>query len=376
MLAWNRNRIRDILTLIAACMIGGAWANSNPEPDFDIRGRAHLDYAAYDSDKTQLNDDFDLRRAWLGVDGRLNENWTGRIEYELAGDDPTALDVYLRRSLAAGRITLGQSKVPMGLNQLTSSNNITFIERSAISNIIPDAWRLGVGYELIGESVIFQSKMFGRNIEDDNEDGDNNFGGAMRVAFNLGLADDALVHLGASIAYEDRGDQNSLSFGDRPEARPDGTKLIDTGTIEGVQETLKYGFEVAAMKGPLSAEAEYVVADLDRENRSDPQFAGYHIQASYVLTGESRQYSGGKFSGITPSKDTGAWEVAVRLSDADLSDGGVNGGQQKSATIGLNYYVNSNLRLMANLIHSDIDNGPKNGDESINIAVFRAMYSF
>lgn len=37
----------------------------------------------------------------------------------------------------------------MGLNELTGSNSITFIERSTPSNLVADSRRLGVGYEWV-----------------------------------------------------------------------------------------------------------------------------------------------------------------------------------------------------------------------------------
>ena len=357
---------------ISAATAGQAMAN----PDFDIRGRAHMGFAIHDEDKTELNDGVELRRARLGMTGQITDEWDGRIEYDFSEEGVSANDIRLRRDLGPGKLVLGQTKVPMGLNELTSSNNITFIERSSASNAVVDARRLGIGYEMSDGPLTFQSKLYSRAIGDD-QDGDAQLGGAIRTVFNPIHQGSEMLHLGFSVAYEDLGDQNAIGFSDRPESRPAGVRLINTNdAIEDAENTLKYGLELAYQNGPLSAEAEYLSVDVDRRDNSDPTFSGYHVQGSYVLTGESRSYGGGSFGGVTPTSPSGAWEVAARFSQMDLEDSGVMGGKQENITLGLNHYVSSNLRFMANLIRTDIENGPLNGDETANIALFRGMYYF
>ena len=359
---------------VGASAAGTAWA----DPEFDLRGRVHLDAAIHDDDETPLEDGVVHRRGWLGVDGTLSPDWSFRVEYNLQEGSNGAQDVYLKRALPVGSLTIGNAKVPMGMNTLASSNNIPLIERSAISNIVNDGWRAGLKYELSGYATNFQAMAFSRALDDDRkaagDDGNAQIGAATRFVTNPFRYGDEMIHLGVSTAYEDRGDYTEARFGDRPESRPDGTRLIDTGgDITDLETTLKYGVELAYQNGPFSAEAEYLNVDLDRRNHSDPSYDGYHIQASYVLTGEARSYNGSTFGGITPASPHGAWELTARFSHADLSDS--DHGEQDTVTLGLNHYVTSNLRFMGNLIHADVDDGIK-GDESVNLAVFRAAYHF
>jgi phosphate-selective porin OprO and OprP len=349
-------------------------------PEFDLRGRFHLDAAYFDEDDVPLDNGFLNRRTRIGVSGRINETWSGQIEYDFAENGVAANDVFLRGRIGPGALTIGQFKVPMGLNELTSSNNITFIERAANSNVVVDARRLGVGYSWFGASFGYQTMIYGRRMSE-KEAGDMPMGVAGRVIFNPALAENVRVHLGASVAYENRQDYTTLRFRDRPEARPDGNRLIDTGNIADVDSTLKYGLELAFQSGPFSVEGEYLVADVDRSGPS-PTFGGWHAQASYVLTGESRGYRDGVFRGITPGGPGGAWEVAVRYSAVDLIDAGFQGGEQNNLTLGVNYYVSSNLRFMANYIRVDVEDsaaavrGVVVGDESPNVFLVRAQYHF
>ena len=369
------------VTALAALIGAGSVAPAFASPDFDIRGRAHFDMAVHDEDETVLNDNVELRRARIGVNGTINEFWDGRIEYDFSEEGVSASDVRLRRSLPMGRLIIGQTKVPMGLNQLTSSNNMTFIERSSVSNIVPDSRRIGLSYHLSEGQNTFQTMVYTRALGDDKAEGNERVGGAARYVFNPSLGNGQMLHLGGSVAVEDLGANNSVRFSDRPESRPAGVRLIDTNDdnitdpIEDASSTFKYGLELAYQSGPFSAEAEYLSVEVDRRDNSDPTFDGFHVQASYVLTGESRSYSGGSFGGISPSSSAGAWEIGARFSSMDLRDSGVTGGKQENITLGLNHYVTSNLRFMANLIRSDITDGI-NGDETANIASFRAAYHF
>ena len=80
---------------------------------------------------------------------------------------------------------------------------------------------------------------------------------------------------------------------------------------------------------------------------------------------EHRPYnaSRGLFDAVTPlhgvfgNGDTGpgAWEIAVRYSAVDLDNRSVDGGRFDDITLGVNWYLDRHVRIMANYIHSDVD---------------------
>lgn len=373
--------------LVFAAALAAALATVVPMPaiaaiEIDLRGRVHLDAAYHVEDEVLLDDGFLNRRTRLGVSGKLDD-WSAVIEYDFADNTTTAADVMLSRKVGSGTVNIGQFKVPMGLNELTSANHITFMERSSASTMVVDARRLGVGYDYFGSNYTVQTMAYGRAIGG-REAGDMPLGIGGRVTYAPEFGTGRL-HLGVSAAYENRQDYSTVRFRERPELRVDGNRLIDTGNIVDVGSTTKLGVELAFQSGPFSVEAEYLSVDVDTD--TDPTFAGFHVQTSYVLTGEARGYRNGVFRGITPDGRAGAWEVAARFGMVDLIDGGFQGGEQETIALGVNYYATSNIRFMANYIMVDVTNsaasvGGENvppaivGNDSPNIFAMRAQFHF
>jgi phosphate-selective porin OprO and OprP len=377
--SWRGGRVSlsAVLAVVLAVPAGAAV-------EVDLRGRFHLDAAWHDEDTVLLDDGFLNRRTRLGVSGTLDE-WSAIVEYDFAENNTAAADVTLSRKLAGGTLTMGHFKVPMGLNELTGSNHLTFMERSSASNVMVDSRRLGVGYDFVGSSYSVQAMVFGRAIGG-REPGDMPLGIAGRLTYSPEIGAGRL-HLGVSAAYENRQDYDTLRFRDRPEIRVDGNRLIDTGNVTDVDSTTKLGLELAYVSGPFSIEGEYFSVDVDTAAAADPRFWSYHVQSSYVLTGESRGYRNGVLRGITPDRRAGAWEVVARFGHVDLIDGGFQGGEQETVTLGVNYYATGNIRFMINYVMVDVTGSAASvggmnvppaivGNDSPNILAACAQFHF
>ncbi|MCH8478759.1 MAG: OprO/OprP family phosphate-selective porin, partial [Wenzhouxiangella sp.] len=128
-------------------------------------------------------------------------------------------------------------------------------------------------------------------------------------------------------------------------------RLVDTGSIGDVRRINQLGLEAAWQHGPFSAQGEYLQARVQRSSaQPDLAFDGWYVSASWLLTGESRGYRSGVFRGINPQGSRGAWELVGRFSTVKLDDGPVAGGKQDNWSIGVNWYANARIRLMANHI--------------------------
>lgn len=376
---------RNTTKLAVVLLLGGALLSfavtAVAAPEFKVRGRLNLDYALHDDDEIDLDDGFLVRRTRIGLQGTIDENWSGIVEYDFAENNTSAQDLILRRKLSGGTLKLGSFKVPMGLEELSSTNNIPFIERSSANAALVDARRLGIGYDYFSGAIGFQAMAYGRGVGD-NEDGDDPLGVAGRFVYAPVMGSNQL-HLAASLAYEDVRDYDVQRYRERPEARVDGNRLVDTGSISDVDTTTKYGLEAAFQSGPFIAQAEYFSVGIDRNAGAEPDFSGWYVQGSWVITGEPRGYGGGIFRRVTAGNpDRGAWELSARYSTLDLNDAGFQGGEQENISVGLNYYANANIRFMLNYIMVDVTDsgatvdGVEVGDESPNILIARAQYHF
>ena len=94
-----------------------------------------------------------------------------------------------------------------------------------------------------------------------------------------------------------------------------------------------------------------------------PIFSGFYVYGSYFLTGENRRYNtkSGSFDMVKPKKNfkwgesLGAIELAARYSALDLADEDISGGRLQDTTVGVNWYLNPNMRIMLNYVHSEAD---------------------
>lgn len=328
------------------------------------------------NDADNFSNGFNNRRARLGAGGKINDNWDGQVEIDFADGGIAPNDFRLRRNYENGsRLWIGQFKVPHGLNELTSSNSITFIERSSANNAFVTSRRMGIAYEFHGEQAGGKVMLYGRALGQRSSLDDNMpYGIGFRTYTSPSVGEESTLHLGASVSFENLLDTTAVGFSDRPEARDSkgGSVRYLRATVPDAENTLKAGVEFLFINGPLSIESEFNLANVNRYVGENTAFYGFHVQASYVLTGESRRYSKGAVSGISPQGENGAWELAARFSHVDLNDEDISGGDQSNITLGVNYYISSRLRFMGNII---IVTSDKTDDTPV-LGLVRAQYNF
>jgi phosphate-selective porin OprO/OprP len=194
---------------------------------------------------------------------------------------------------------------------------------------------------------------------------------------------ESLIHLGLGASRRSPTD-DTLTFSAKPEANL--APAFVSGTFSA--ETLDlFGAEAAWLHGPLSLQGEYTLASIDGPSGSaaDPDFDAYYVQASYVLTGESRAYNkaSGCFGTVKPERNAlaadgggGAWELAARYSAIDLVDDGLDEGELTDVTAGLNWYLNPNTRMMLNVVSADLEPTSPGEDGSTEAIVLRAQLNF
>lgn len=360
--------------------------NLAEEITMKLFGRLFIDWGWFGGDSptystdssgatAELEDGTQFRTARLGVDGTLYEKVYYKIEYDLAsGTDVEAKDVYVSlKDTPVGEFRVGHYKEPFSLEQLTSSRFITFMERSVADAFAPGR---NSGFSILDhnepKTVTWSAGMF-RTTDDFAFDvGDAEYSYTGRVTGTPWNEDEgaSLLHLGGAVSY--RMDEMA-----RFRARPESDFLnrpADTGAI-ATDDTTLLGLETAWINGPLSLQAEYEMASVSAESGGmDGDFGGFYAFVSWFLTGEHRNYktSSGAFDRVKPSENfgagSGAVELAARYSMIDLDDG-PSTGEMTDATLGVNWYLNPNARVMLNAIHSEYEDGAI--DDSADILMLR-----
>ena len=348
-----------------------------------------------------LTDGFETRRGRLYVEGELWKNLKFKWEYDWSGGGSVVRDAYLefKKLPTVGNLRLGHFKEPFSLDELTSSRFITFMERGVPNMMAPG--RNGgamIHNTLFDKRVTWAAGVFRETAAADGgqiqSDGTYNF--TTRVTWLPVYEDEGrhLVHLGGAYSYRHL-DAQQIRFRERPEVHIIPVRPVTTAFFD-VRDANLYGAEGAVVWGPFHAEAEYIAMDMKchealsgfpgfhARHQPDPTFHGYYVQAGYFLTGETRPYktSDGTFDRVKPKKPYGqggwgAWEVAYRFSYLDTDSHRISGGKYWDQTVGLNWYLNNNVRIMWNYVHAYVDYGHEPNDRAdANAITMRVQFDF
>ena len=381
----------------------------NGENSISLTGRVHFDGRAYDynRDDSVANtstttvssvgaDTFDIRRARIGIKYKFGKYYSGEVTANTVGTSSDVLDVgYLDVAwFESAKFRFGQFKMPFSLEQLTSSNNINFIERSFVDSFIPAKER---GLQVFGEPVTgFTYALAASNgttatgssvtgAEGDVRVDNKDIIGRVTVNFaELMKNKEAVFHLGGAFSAGDS--PIGTGFGTfRTEARgatyfTAPALVSNNSAFDKTIDRKRFGLEFAAATGPFKIQTQYVKVDHSFQSTSaiDADIKTYYIEGLWALTGEKHadRYKAGAFGGIKPTKEFdastftgGAWELGARYSSLDASDFGNLGAASgaistaatgftrvKGYTLGVKFLPNMNSRFMLEYVGTDFEN--------------------
>ncbi|HWU54817.1 MAG TPA: porin [Rhizomicrobium sp.] len=222
------------------------------------------------------------------------------------------------------------------------------------------------------------------------------------------------------------GGSEALRFRERPEIRVDGTRLIDTGNV-AAQTGDMIAFDAEGNWQNFYLEGEWAQFKMDRECGTTitlatqalctssravidhPTFSGWTIGGTWIITGETKVYTPGTYiaSAVAetqagyqapiPSRpfsldgnSWGTWELTARYSDTDLNWhgaqpattsqlAGINGGRQRIMAVGVNWYLNRNVRMILDDNIVRISKGtaalPDRDSQDFNVVGLRVQYA-
>ncbi|QTD56547.1 porin [Parasphingorhabdus cellanae] len=325
----------------------------------------------------------EARRVRLGVQGKIPGGFGYKLEADLL-DGVELTDAYLDYKSGGLTITIGQHNNFQSLEEISSSNDTSFIERSAFTDAFGFQRKVGVSAAYKTGDILLQGGVFTDNIDDLSDGNDSiNLDGRIVYAPKLG---DAQLHLGGSVHWTDLGDSiDSVRYRQRPLIHSVDTRFINTGNITA-EEQLTYGLEAAVISGRFHAAAETHWAKVSRPGLANPTFFGGSVEAGLFLTDDTREYRGGVFKGVkvnnpVGSGGSGAWQVNVRYDRLDLTDAGIIGGTQDGYMASLIWTPVDYVRFLVNYGHLSYGNalGIVTGapeDYSVDVIGARAQISF
>ena len=380
---------------VAALKGLGRYSLFNGKVKFRIGGKAQFDGTAgsgnttYDENYLPIETDFAVRRFDLFAAGRIKK-FNFNLEFEF-GPDWGLSDAWIEGAEGGlevwgtylGKLRVGLMNEPFSFQRQTSSFNIGFMERSLPVQTIAPGSNIGAMVHDSGRkgrhSWAFGMFSFGQKSDSNASVSALSITGRttwLPVYRNNGSD---LVHVGISLSSRSPtgGDTRYRS---RPEARFV-DYLVDTGNIDTGHLTL-WGAEFATIRGPLWVSAEYIASKVSAAQLENPTFRGSYVEVGWILTGEHRPYrtNSGTFDRMRPRqkygggnpfkrKNGGAWEVVGRISNVDLTDGLVEGGELTDFGAALSWYPNATTRIEFNFVHAR----PKDRGTA-NIVLVRLQY--
>ncbi|MEO8012316.1 MAG: OprO/OprP family phosphate-selective porin [Dokdonella sp.] len=346
--------------------------------EVSLEGLIQADGNWFDNDVADLNgsagnngkaSEFELRRAEIVLKGKGTMfDWV--IGYDAKADK--FLDTNVKWKLGTNYVMVGQYKQPNSLEELSSTRHNDFISKATVTNLFGVARRTGIAYGDDAGNWGYTVSAFGRELTRNLAKGQGFGGRAYFAPINGG---GNTLHFGVSAVDYDT-DNDTQRWRARPNAELAIVRLVDTSDITNTDRIRTYGLEGMWIGGPLKVQAEYMRSRTSRTDAtSAPDFSGdsWYLYGVWNLTGETWSYKSGVASTPLPSEPaSGMWQLGLRYDKTNLNDGPVLGGEQDNITLGVNWYLRSNFKLMANYVR--VNSSRRDIDDDPNIAEARAQF--
>ena len=321
-----------------------------------------------------------IRRARFAVKGQIDESWYGEFDMDLANGLVELKDALIRYTgIPNLDLQVGNFKENFSIQRNTTSRYLQFMERPMVCSALTPSRHLGINAKYAKDWLWISAGAFTQevagseewtNVADNNKDFGRNAGYSLttKVVFRpLYKLDNASLHIGAAYSYrttkvsQATGEWGTYRASARNSTSINRKKYMDTNNLKGYDHNNLWTVELAGHWNGLRYEAAYVGDNVrfNDDGVSSINFSGWYAQAGYLLFGGRQRYdaNGGKYTKIKPGKKWGDLELCFRYEFLDLNapERKVFGGSAEAYTVGLNWWVNNNVKVQLNYQYNNND---------------------
>jgi phosphate-selective porin OprO/OprP len=340
------------------------------------KGRVRLSGRLYERHSPQ-KDKFLLYDARIGLKAYYLDFYEIKVDYGIREDKFKIKDVYLNIGYSdLFQIKMGRYKIPFSLEELTSSLNIDFEQRSILSALTP---KRDVGVMCYGKLPFLDNLGYYIGIFNGSGAKEQNDAKDLALRLEYDKIRDASEPLGLLFAWSltyGRQDEDARKPKLQTEAKTPFFVFHNDTDLEGAR--LRTGFDIAkrfqqfCIKGEImwqSLELERQVGGVLIEEKEG--FRGWYLTLSWFATGEIET-----FKKVKPKNDfdpvnwtgPGAIEFALRYAQMDIGGGllefvntDVYANPSKmvekvrTLTLGVSWYLNKYVRVRLNYVRTRFD---------------------
>jgi phosphate-selective porin OprO/OprP len=378
---------------------GFSLQSADGQNQVKLRGVMHFDGRFLVDDETPVTDQWQATRVRPILEGTVGGIYDFRFTPDFGQGRTVIQDAYVTARFKPGfQLTAGKFKSPVGLERLQSANDTRFVTRAFPTNLAPNRdLGLQVAGNLLGDRLSYaaawlngsndgsSSETFGDvDLNDDKEWAARLFAHPFAESEHF-----ALRGLGLGIAGTYTDQQGTAAQPLLPSYRTPAQATFfryrgdATPTLaDGERTRLAPQFYYYVGSFGLLGEYTQVSQDVARTSTTGLRTGtvdstAWQLAASWFLTGEEASFRGFKPNSVFAlGKDTwGAFELAARYHELSIDDDAFAGGDASFAdpnvsarkasgyTLGLNWYLNQNVKWVLNYEHTRFDGGDVGGDD-------------
>jgi phosphate-selective porin OprO and OprP len=351
----------------------GLWFSAEDgQTHLQVHGYAQADDRMFSADTHgEPVDTFLFRRIRPLFEGTLFNNVDFRFMPDFGQDNPQIQEAFLElKTLPFAKLRVGKFKEPIGLEVLRQDRNLTFVERSLASDLVPLRY---IGAQLSG-SLLSNAITYEGGYFDGSTDGSNGVftqwtegHEAVSRVFLQPLAKSrvkAVRQLGVGVAGSE-GHQSGSIAGLKTVGQTTFFKYSSTAVADGQHNRLAP--QAYYYAGPFGLMGEYVISSQEVLNKGISgrvRNEAWEAAGSVLLTGEKNGFSGVRSrNAFEPGRGFdhfGALELALRYSqlriDGDAFPHFANPSTApqfaEEEGIGFNWYLTRYVRLQTDYEHT------------------------